>query len=60
MPHTGKTQSPSSDALQLMTFDRTSVGEWLADIERAVEASNEDIRREYQNIGGENGLELFV
>ena len=37
-----------------------NVAEWLSDIESALES--EDVRpdREYTNIGGQNGLELFV
>ena len=40
--------------------EAVKVADWLADIERAVEAADDDIGRKYRNIGGKNGLELFV
>lgn len=60
MQNTGKTDSRQPDALQPENAQGATVRDWLAEIERAVESGEDDIRREYTNIGGENGLELFV
>ena len=37
-----------------------NVAEWLSDIESAVGDADVPPDREYTNIGGKNGLELFV
>ena len=40
--------------------DEIDVAEWLAEIEASLERDADDIDRKYTNIGGQNGLELFV
>lgn len=55
-----KSDSLSVETSHLPPCKDTNVLDWLADTARAVEAADEDIGREYMNIGGRNGLELFV
>ena len=44
----------------LPRLENGKVSEWLINVELALEAEADDMRREYTNIGGQNGLELFV
>ena len=60
MQNSDKTDSLAFDALYLPNCEDGQVTEWLAGMEQAMAAGDDDIRREYTNIGGKNGLELFV
>lgn len=52
--------APQVDLSVLPRCENGNVAEWLVDIELAFAAEDDDVRREYTNIGGQNGLELFV
>lgn len=52
--------APQAEPSVLPRCDSGGVSEWLTNIELAFEAEDDDVRREYTNIGGQNGLELFV
>jgi len=52
--------APQVDPSTLPRCDSGGVSEWLTNIELAFEVDDDDVRREYTNIGGQNGLELFV
>lgn len=54
------TAAPQVDPMALPHCDSGDVAEWLTNIEQAFDADEDDVRREYTNIGGQNGLELFV
>lgn len=55
-----KSAAPQVELSDLPHFERGNVSEWLINVELALEAEDDDVRREYKNIGGQNGLELFV
>jgi len=52
--------SPKVEMSDLPRCGNSSISEWLTELEQALEAEDDDVRREYTNIGGQNGLELFV
>lgn len=52
--------SPRVEMSHLPRYGNSSISEWLIELEQALEAEDDDVRREYTNIGGQNGLELFV
>lgn len=60
MQNSDKTDSIGFDALYLQNCEDGRVAEWLTGMELALAAEDDDIRREYTNIGGKDGLELFV
>ncbi len=57
-----KTESaaPQVEPSTLPRCESGDVSEWLTNIEQAFDAEEVDVRRAYTNIGGQNGLELFV
>lgn len=60
MQNDTKTDSLRVETSHLPRCEDANVSDWLAELERAVEAEDDDPGRNYMNIGGKNGLELFV
>ncbi len=59
--HEKKTSAaPQVEPSELPRFENGDVSGWLINVELALEAEDDDVLREYTNIGGQNGLELFV
>ena len=52
--------APQVEPSNLPLIENGDVSGWLINVELALEAEVDDVRREYTNIGGQNGLELFV
>ncbi len=52
--------APQVEPSSLPRFENGDVSGWLINVELALEAEDDDVAREYTNIGGQNGLELFV
>lgn len=52
--------APQVELSTLPRWKSPDVSEWLINIELALETEDDDVGREYTNIGGQNGLELFV
>lgn len=52
--------APQVEPTDLPRLENGQVSEWLINVELALETEDDDVRQEYTNIGGQNGLELFV
>ncbi len=55
-----RVDSSATELFELPRCEDANVALWLAEIERTINCDEDDVRRGYRNIGGQNGLELFV
>ncbi len=54
------TKPPLSEAPALPHCENGDISTWLTNIELTLASVDDEVGREYTNIGGQNGLELFV